>query len=194
VPDQPTAGSRARRENVLARRDLSERHQHSLDAGAEDRELVAEDRRLLIHPYLPTSTADRVVMVEGDGCWLTDARGRRYLDATGGLWLAQVGHGRRELAEVAAAQMNELKYFVRGAALGARLASGIKQSLALADREVGERHRARSGMAVIGVAHRKTDIPAEDLGDLRRHEHSTKLHVSGRDALGADDDVRRDRR
>ena len=45
-----------------------------VDAGAEDRELVAEDRRLLIHPYLPTSTADRVVMVEGDGCWLTDAR------------------------------------------------------------------------------------------------------------------------
>jgi len=82
-----------------------------VDAGAEDRELVAEDRRLLIHPYLPTSTADRVVMVEGDGCWLTDARGRRYLDATGGLWLAQVGHGRRELAEVAAAQMNKLEYF-----------------------------------------------------------------------------------
>ena len=40
-----------------------------------------------------------------------DADGREYLDATGGLWLAQVGHGRREIAEAAAEQMQRLEYF-----------------------------------------------------------------------------------
>src|SRR5579872_7401331 len=50
-------------------------------------------------------------MVSGEGCRLTDADGREYLDATGGLWLAQVGHGRAELADAAAAQMRRLEYF-----------------------------------------------------------------------------------
>jgi adenosylmethionine-8-amino-7-oxononanoate aminotransferase len=54
---------------------------------------------------------ERVVMVSGKGCRLTDAAGRTYLDATGGLWLAQIGHGRSELADVAAAQIRRLEYF-----------------------------------------------------------------------------------
>jgi adenosylmethionine-8-amino-7-oxononanoate aminotransferase len=74
-------------------------------------ELAALDRRRIIHPYLPSSTEERVVMVEGDGCRLRDADGREYLDATGGLWLAQIGHGRRDIAEAAARQMERLEYF-----------------------------------------------------------------------------------
>jgi putrescine aminotransferase len=50
-------------------------------------------------------------MTEGSGCRLRDVEGREYLDATGGLWLAQIGHGRSEIADVAAAQMRRLEYF-----------------------------------------------------------------------------------
>ena len=74
-------------------------------------ELAALDRARIIHPYLPSSIEERVVMVEGDGCRLRDAEGREYLDATGGLWLAQIGHGRREIAAAAAEQMERLEYF-----------------------------------------------------------------------------------
>jgi adenosylmethionine-8-amino-7-oxononanoate aminotransferase len=74
-------------------------------------ELAARDRELIIHPYLPADADERVVMMQGEGCRLRDASGREYLDATGGLWLAQIGHGRRELAEVAARQMEQLEYF-----------------------------------------------------------------------------------
>ena len=74
-------------------------------------ELAAADRQRIIHPYLPASNEERVVMVEGDGCRLRDAEGREYLDATGGLWLAQIGHGRREIAAAAAEQMERLEYF-----------------------------------------------------------------------------------
>ncbi len=52
--------------------------------------------------------ANRVVMQRGDGCWLWDEDGKRYLDATAALWFCNVGYGRRELAERAAAQMNRL--------------------------------------------------------------------------------------
>lgn len=74
-------------------------------------DLAARDHRYVLHPYLGDDVTERVVMVSGDGCRLTDSTGRSYLDATGGLWLAQIGHGRAELADVAAAQMRKLEYF-----------------------------------------------------------------------------------
>ncbi|MEU2184014.1 aminotransferase class III-fold pyridoxal phosphate-dependent enzyme [Streptomyces thermolilacinus] len=73
--------------------------------------LVKRDQSRLIHPHLPGDTTDRIIMVEGSGCRLRDAHGREYLDATGGLMLAHVGHGRRELIEAAAGQMAKLEYY-----------------------------------------------------------------------------------
>ncbi|MEU6105281.1 aminotransferase family protein [Streptomyces flaveolus] len=94
-------------------------------------DLTRLDRQHIIHPYLPGSATERVVMTEGAGCRLTDSEGRSYLDATGGLWLAQVGHGRADLADVAHQQMRKLEYFTsfwefsndRAIALASRLAS-----------------------------------------------------------------------
>jgi putrescine aminotransferase len=84
----------------------------STAAPARDaQQIIQRDRDLLIHPYLPASVDERIVMREGKGCRLRDIEGREYLDATGGLWLAQVGHGRAELAEAAAEQMQRLEYF-----------------------------------------------------------------------------------
>jgi putrescine aminotransferase len=73
--------------------------------------LESMDRAHIIHPYLPTSYTERVIMTQGKGCSLTDVNGKEYLDATGGLWLAQIGHGREEIAQVAAEQISTLEYF-----------------------------------------------------------------------------------
>jgi adenosylmethionine-8-amino-7-oxononanoate aminotransferase len=51
------------------------------------------------------------VIVSGGGSHVTDDRGRRYIDGLAGLFTTQVGHGRAELAEVAARQMKELGFF-----------------------------------------------------------------------------------
>ena len=51
-----------------------------------------------------------VVIDRGEGIHLTDVQGRRYIDAMSGLWVVGVGHGRRELAEAAARQMERLAY------------------------------------------------------------------------------------
>jgi adenosylmethionine-8-amino-7-oxononanoate aminotransferase len=51
------------------------------------------------------------VLVRGEGPWVWDDRGRRYLDALSGLFVVQVGHGRRELAQAAARQAEELAFF-----------------------------------------------------------------------------------
>jgi adenosylmethionine-8-amino-7-oxononanoate aminotransferase len=51
------------------------------------------------------------VIVRGDGAYIYDANGRRYLDGLAGLFVVQTGHGRQELAEAAAKQAGELAYF-----------------------------------------------------------------------------------
>jgi adenosylmethionine-8-amino-7-oxononanoate aminotransferase len=51
------------------------------------------------------------VIVRGDGPYIYDAGGKRYLDGLSGLFTVQVGHGRQELAEAAAKQAAELAYF-----------------------------------------------------------------------------------
>lgn len=74
-------------------------------------ELVQTDARHLIHPlYHPEDHADPVIFVRGEGACLYDVRGREYLDGLSGLWNVNAGHGRRELAEAAAAQLETLAF------------------------------------------------------------------------------------
>ncbi|MCO5732443.1 aspartate aminotransferase family protein [Rhizobium sp. SSA_523] len=51
------------------------------------------------------------VMVEGDGLYVTDSAGHRYLDAFAGLWCVNVGYGRREIADAVHRQMTALPYY-----------------------------------------------------------------------------------
>ncbi|MEP9381082.1 aspartate aminotransferase family protein [Nocardioides sp. KR10-350] len=53
---------------------------------------------------------DVPIIVRGEGPYIYDAHGKRYLDALGGLFVSQLGHGRTELAETAAAQAKELAF------------------------------------------------------------------------------------
>jgi putrescine aminotransferase len=51
------------------------------------------------------------VIVRGDGPYVWDSEGKRVLDGMSGLWTANVGHSRKELAEAAYAQMLELPFY-----------------------------------------------------------------------------------
>ena len=56
-------------------------------------------------------TQDVPVIVRGEGPWVWDSNGKRYLDGLSGLYVVMAGHGRRELAEAAARQASQLAYF-----------------------------------------------------------------------------------
>lgn len=74
-------------------------------------ELLRVDREHFIHPlHHPTDHDDPILFVEGKGAILRDAQGREYIDGLASLWNVNVGHGRGELAEAAAAQMRRLAY------------------------------------------------------------------------------------
>jgi adenosylmethionine-8-amino-7-oxononanoate aminotransferase len=51
------------------------------------------------------------VIVRGEGCYVYDEHGKRYLDGLSALFCVNVGHGREELAEAAAAQSRELAFY-----------------------------------------------------------------------------------
>jgi len=77
-------------------------------------ELRAADTAHYLHPFTDFRGLAREgsrIMVKGEGAWLTDSDGKRYLDGMAGLWCTNVGHGRREIAEAAHEQMLELAYY-----------------------------------------------------------------------------------
>lgn len=57
------------------------------------------------------------IIVRGDGCYLEDIEGKRYLDALAGLFAVNIGYGfGEEMGEAAAAQMRELPYYTNWSA------------------------------------------------------------------------------
>lgn len=53
---------------------------------------------------------DVPVIVRGEGAYIYDSAGKRYLDGLAGLFVNQLGHGRADLAEAGAAQAREMAF------------------------------------------------------------------------------------
>jgi putrescine aminotransferase len=70
------------------------------------------DRTHILHPHAVVGAPeDPLVFERGEGALVWDVDGNEYVDGTCGLWVCAVGHGRRELAEAARRQMEELEYY-----------------------------------------------------------------------------------
>jgi putrescine aminotransferase len=66
------------------------------------------------HPFASMGAVEAAgehTIVRGEGAYVFDDRGRRLFDSAGALWYANVGHGRAELADAAAAQMRKIAAF-----------------------------------------------------------------------------------
>ena len=65
-----------------------------------------------LYPFTdPLSGAAPRVIVSGEGCWVTDETGGRFLDAVAGLWCTALGWGNEELVEAASDQMRRLAFY-----------------------------------------------------------------------------------
>ena len=78
------------------------------------RDLHEIDRSFSFHPFTALAQHEAegppAVMVGGDGVWLQDSAGKRYLDGMAGLWCVNVGYGRPEIAEAMRRQAEALSY------------------------------------------------------------------------------------
>jgi adenosylmethionine-8-amino-7-oxononanoate aminotransferase len=85
--------------------DRPDRTQDELD------ELAARHLWLQYTPMGAYGDDRRIPVVErGEGCYVYDSAGKRYLDALSGLFCVNVGHGRERLARAAAEQMSKLAF------------------------------------------------------------------------------------
>lgn len=74
-------------------------------------QLLETDRQFLVHPlHHPDDHKTPLFIDHGKGAVLYDVTGRGVVDGLSGLWNVNIGHGRGELADAAAAQMRKIGF------------------------------------------------------------------------------------
>lgn len=77
-------------------------------------DIQAIDSAHYLHPFTDhksLAAKGARVITKADGIYIWDSNGVKILDAMSGLWCVNVGYGRKELVDAAAAQMQELPYY-----------------------------------------------------------------------------------
>ena len=95
--------------------------------------MTSHAQTALWHPFADmaaVSAKGELVLASGEGAYVTDETGRRYLDASAGLWYCNVGHGRTRIAEAAARQMSTLAAYSAFGDLATRPALDLAERLA----------------------------------------------------------------
>ncbi|MXY45429.1 MAG: aminotransferase class III-fold pyridoxal phosphate-dependent enzyme, partial [Chloroflexi bacterium] len=58
---------------------------------------------------------DGIKLVQsGKGVWVEDVEGEQWFDTMAGMWLKNIGHGRKEVADAVYNQMLDISYSPRG--------------------------------------------------------------------------------
>jgi adenosylmethionine-8-amino-7-oxononanoate aminotransferase len=114
--------------------------------------------------------ADVPVIAKGEGCYVWDTQGNRYLDGLSALFCVNVGHGRAEIGDAMAAQAAELGFFTnwsyahpRAIQLAARIASYTPHDLNRVFFTSGGSEAVESALKLVRNYHRVR-------GDGQRHK------------------------
>jgi len=65
----------------------------------------------VIYPTTNFKATEQLVIERGEGVYVYDNQGRRYLEGLAGLWCTSLGYGNRELIDAANEQMGKLAYY-----------------------------------------------------------------------------------
>jgi adenosylmethionine-8-amino-7-oxononanoate aminotransferase len=80
------------------------------DAG----EVWRKDRDHFLHPFAEFPSFEKngcLVIDRGEGAYIFDTDGKRYLDGIGGMWCVNIGYGHPEMVEAIAAQAQRLAFY-----------------------------------------------------------------------------------
>jgi adenosylmethionine-8-amino-7-oxononanoate aminotransferase len=143
----------------------------------EDDEIASYIERGLEHLWVHTQQVTDLakedglkVFERGEGIYLWDIKGRRFIDAMSGLWVVNAGHGRAELAEVAAKQMREMAY-VNTFAYTSRPAVDLATKLAsLLPPSLNKLFFVNSGSEAVETAIRMAKHYQYNVGEKKRYK------------------------
>jgi adenosylmethionine-8-amino-7-oxononanoate aminotransferase len=128
------------------------------------------------------------VIVRGEGCYVYDEHGRRYLDGLSALYCVNVGHGRAELADAAAAQARELGFYTNWSYAHPK---AIELAARVADLAPGNLNRVfftSGGSEAVESAWKLAKAYHAERGEPRRHKivsRNLAYHGTSMGALAA---------
>ncbi len=73
-------------------------------------ELSLEDRASVLHPFTALGTYRPMIITHGEGVWVYDEHGNRFLEGVAGLWSASLGFSEQRLVDAAHRQLQKLPY------------------------------------------------------------------------------------
>jgi adenosylmethionine-8-amino-7-oxononanoate aminotransferase len=122
------------------------------------------------HVFFRKLTLRLPVIVRGEGCWLYDADGTAFLDACGGAFVVNVGHGVTEIADAMAEQARRLAY-VSGMAFSNEPVEELAAELAaLAPGDLDRAYPLSSGSDAIEAALKLARQYWLETGKSRKHK------------------------
>jgi adenosylmethionine-8-amino-7-oxononanoate aminotransferase len=104
------------------------------------------------HVFFRKLTARYPLVIGGEGCWLYDADGKGYLDACGGAFVSNLGHGVAGIADAMAEQARRLAYVSGGSMTHEAVEDFAGQLAALAPGDLDKVYPLSSGSDAIEAA------------------------------------------
>ena len=150
-------------------------------------DLAQMDLAHALHPWHYTGdSAPPLVISRGEGCYLWDSAGNRYLDAVGGLWCTNVGLGRADMAQAIADQAQKLAFsstFVDltndpAAELSARLAHLAPTGLSHVQFTTGGSTAIDSAYRMACFVQAARGFPGRTHMIARKHSYHGSTHIS----------------
>lgn len=122
-------------------------------AGAE--ELTARSLRAVWHPCTQMKVHESlplIAMASGEGAWLTDATGRRYLDAVSSWWVNLFGHREPRINAAIRAQLDRLEHVILAGFTHEPVVQLSERLAALTDYALGHCFYASDGASATEIA------------------------------------------
>jgi adenosylmethionine-8-amino-7-oxononanoate aminotransferase len=118
-------------------------------------DVVAFERRHVWPPYTSSERhegTDPLVIVGGEGAWIEDADGRRYLDGNTSWWTCTLGHGHPRLKAALTRQAEQLMHVATGGITHAPVALLARELCEVAPRGLTRVHFSDDGSTAVEVA------------------------------------------
>jgi len=79
--------------------------------GLTERQVLENAGRMMVDfQQMSSFVEDPLVLDRGEGCWVWDTAGKRYLDGLSGVMVANYGHGNQRIIQAVTAQLNRLAF------------------------------------------------------------------------------------
>ena len=154
----------------------------------DSRDLAARDLRVVWHPCTQMKDHEWLPMIpiqRGEGVWLYDCDGRRYLDAISSWWVNLFGHANPRIGAAVAAQLGRLEHVLLAGFTHEPAVALAERLTTLAPRGLTRCFYADNGSSAIEVALKMSFHFWRNSGHTRKRRFVTLTNSYHGETLGA---------